>query len=793
MGKKRAVIVEDEALVAGNIEYKLGGMGFEIERKFHSGEAAFEYIENTENPPDLLLMDILLGDGEDGIEVASAIRDKIDIPIIFLSALSDPHTIRRAASRAKPYYYLVKPFSEGELRTTVEIVMQRAELERQLRESEARYRIISELSSDFAYAVLLYPNGDAEVEWVTEAVERITGYTVREITKGFDYTSLFPAEEIPRLKRFRSAVLRGDESVLEHRLIGKDGRLHWIRNKAKPELKPRSGAVRRVYGAVEEITRLKRIEEVERTKEQNFHALIKRMNDGVIILDRKGIITFVNDLICTMTGYNKHELIGEHIQRLAEKSRPEVEAAVRKEVPYETTCRTKEGGPVNVLVSPKILHDGKGDFAGSFSVITNIDKQKEKEYYLRRQREFSKAQYENIFENTPVGLVEEDLSEMETLLNEKAGLVGDIESYLRKYPNFVKKLLSAVHFKDVNSAALNLLKLKNANEYEERLLDLMLPETLDFFRDGVIELYKGKRQVQRKIPMLDAEGGMVYVIADLSLPKNIDGIKNGILSLVDVTEQKRSRKNEKILERRFRTLFEQLPFGIAIFDKNGGLHDMNPVFRSLWEIGPKKEKALYREYSIFTDPQPFVRKNSKLIRKAFSGEFVQLPPVEYTPRKAGKKSFGRSEPFWFRGCFFPVGSGEEGDADIGFIVEDISEMKTHEKMYKLIVDFSPLAITVSDENRNILYVSEKTLDLFRFHSKEEIIGKSILSWIARDEQIRAIENIKKVYSGTSSSNRYTLLRGDSSSFTAEIVSTTIKDPGGKIKNMVSIIREKTAE
>jgi PAS domain S-box-containing protein len=797
MGKKRAVIVEDEALIAGSIENKLGGMGFEVEKKFHSGRDAFRYIENAAVLPDLLLMDILLKDGEDGIEIASAIRAKTNVPVIFLSALNDQETIRRAASCAKPYHYLVKPFSEAELRTTVEIVMQRADLEHKLRESETRYRIISELSSDFAYSFLLYPNEEVEVEWVTGAAERITGYSVSEITAGIDYTLLFPPEDRGRLKRFRSTVLRGEPASLEHRLIRKDGSTRWIRNKAKPEGENRRGGVKRIFGAVEDITELKRIEEVERSKEQNFQALIKRMNDGVVVLDKTGIITFVNDLICSMTGYEKYELIGKHVHTLDVNAGHKIGADSLPEVPYETTCRTKPGGSVNVLVSPKILHDGKGDFAGSFSVVTNIDKQKEKEYFLRREREFSKARYNNIFENTSVGLIEADLAEVEGLLKEKAARVKDMRNYLRRYPAFVEKLISSVRFKNVNRAALELLKVDTIAEYDGRLLDFMHPETIAFFRDVLIELLLGKRQIKREVPMYAADGSLLYILADFSLPRNRDGITSGVFSLIDVTDQHLRRKREEYLERKFHALFEQVPFGIALFDKNGGIRGMNTVFRKTWGIGRKKEKTLYREYSIFSDPQPFLRKNMKLVKRAFAGEVVQLPPLEYTPKRADKNSFGGLEGFWFQGYFFPIDSGDAGAGEIGFIVEDITEMKqaeeeirAHERMYKLIVDFSPEAITFSDENRNIRYVSQKTLEVFRYFSKEEIIGKSILAWISGNDQQKAIENIKDVYAGFSKANTYTLVRADNSSFTAEITSAAISDAAGKCRNMISIIREK---
>jgi PAS domain S-box-containing protein len=405
--------------------------------------------------------------------------------------------------------------------------------------------------------------------------------------------------------------------------------------------------------------------------------------------------------------------------------------------------------------------------------------------------------YDNIFENTPVGLIEADLGEVERLLAEKAARVKDMRNYLRRYPTFVEKLVSSVHCKNVNRAALELLKVDTILGYDGRPLDFMHPETIAFFRDVLIELLLGKRQMKREVPMYAADGSLLYILAVLSLPQNEDGIKSAVFSFIDVTDQHLKREREEYFERKFHALFEQVPFGIALFDTSGGIRGMNAVFRKTWGIGKKKEKTLYGEYSLFSDPQPFLRKNMKLVKKAFEGEVVQLPPLEYIPKRAGKNSFGGPERFWFQGYFFPIDSGDAGAGEIGFIVEDITEMKqaeeeirAHERMYKLIVDFSPEAITVSDENRNILYVSQKALEVFRHFSKEEVIGKSILSWISGKDQQKAIENIKAVYGGISKVNTYTLTRADNSSFSAEISSAAISDAAGKCRNMISIIREK---
>jgi CheY-like chemotaxis protein len=118
MQSPRVLIVEDEAVVAMEIEAKLEEMGYSVVGKVTTGEEAVEAA--LEERPDLIIMDIKL-DGEiDGIEAATRIHDFFDVPVLFLTAYADDRTVERA-KLAGPFGYLVKPFVDRELRTTIEI------------------------------------------------------------------------------------------------------------------------------------------------------------------------------------------------------------------------------------------------------------------------------------------------------------------------------------------------------------------------------------------------------------------------------------------------------------------------------------------------------------------------------------------------------------------------------------------------------------------------------------------------------------------------------------------------
>ena len=108
----RILVVEDEAILAMNLQDKLLDLGYEVPAMAESGEQAIQMVEQLR--PDLVLMDIKLKDGMDGVEAARLIRLKYDIPIIFMTAYGDDQTIQRAVSSGAKGV-LMKPFRPSQL------------------------------------------------------------------------------------------------------------------------------------------------------------------------------------------------------------------------------------------------------------------------------------------------------------------------------------------------------------------------------------------------------------------------------------------------------------------------------------------------------------------------------------------------------------------------------------------------------------------------------------------------------------------------------------------------------
>lgn len=118
MSEYKILVVEDELLVSADIEESLEILGYKVIGSVATGLAAIESV--SKQLPDIILMDIMLKGNMTGIEAANTIRQKHDVPIIFLTANADLATIEKAKV-SLPYGYIIKPFTDKDLQTNIEI------------------------------------------------------------------------------------------------------------------------------------------------------------------------------------------------------------------------------------------------------------------------------------------------------------------------------------------------------------------------------------------------------------------------------------------------------------------------------------------------------------------------------------------------------------------------------------------------------------------------------------------------------------------------------------------------
>jgi PAS domain S-box-containing protein/putative nucleotidyltransferase with HDIG domain len=133
MQARRILVVEDEAIVSLDIQSRLKRMGYQVSGASSSGEDAVAKAQALR--PDIILMDIMLEGAMDGIDAAMTIGRVLDIPVIYLTAYADEKTLERAKV-TNPFGYIIKPFEDRELQTTIEMAAYKHETDRKLVNSE---------------------------------------------------------------------------------------------------------------------------------------------------------------------------------------------------------------------------------------------------------------------------------------------------------------------------------------------------------------------------------------------------------------------------------------------------------------------------------------------------------------------------------------------------------------------------------------------------------------------------------------------------------------------------------
>ncbi|MDO9543179.1 MAG: response regulator [Kiritimatiellia bacterium] len=226
------MIVEDEAIVAKDIETSLIGLGYSICAVVSSGEEAL--VTARDAKPDLILMDIMLKGEIDGIETAKRITSHLDIPVIFLTAFSDESTIGRA-KETNASGYLLKPFEERELRSTIEMALYKNTMERRLKQNRERLETILRSIADG----VLTTNVDGLIEFCNPVAECLTGWPLAEMTRHRlsevvclkKKKDMSPVEVNPQLIIRNGSSLSPEGALV---LIGRDGRQTEVEYNAAP-------------------------------------------------------------------------------------------------------------------------------------------------------------------------------------------------------------------------------------------------------------------------------------------------------------------------------------------------------------------------------------------------------------------------------------------------------------------------------------------------------------------------------------------------------------------------------
>ena len=251
------MVVEDERVVAADLEMRLRRLGYRVPTIVSSGEEAL--CRAAETNPDLVLMDITLTGQLDGVETAARIRDSLEIPVVFLTAHGDPTTFQRAKS-LEPFGYILKPFDERNLHATLEVALYRAQMEKKLKQRE---EWLATTLQGIGEAVIA-TDGKGSIAFMNGVAEVMTGYKQEEAAgKGLSEVVRIIHEETRqpmesaavKALRDREIVRQGDRTLL----VAKQGREIPVEETASP-IKDSKGHVTDVVLIFRDISERRRTE-----------------------------------------------------------------------------------------------------------------------------------------------------------------------------------------------------------------------------------------------------------------------------------------------------------------------------------------------------------------------------------------------------------------------------------------------------------------------------------------------------------------------------------------------------
>jgi len=441
MEKERILIVEDEIIVARDLQRDLEKMGYAVASMVPSGEQAIQEIENQ--VPDLVLMDIMLQEEMDGIETAEIIRSRFDIPVVFLTGNGDKATFERA-KMAEPFGYITKPFQKEDLRKVIEIALLRHKAEQEkealaqeqrkglnellknhiikhrrtegvLQESEEKRRMLTHAIEQSSSTVVI-TDVKGDIEYVNPEFTRLTGYTDEEAL-GLNPRILKTDKTSPEeYKRLWKTITSGSEWNGEFCNKKKNGELYWERASISP-VKNEEGVITNYIAVKEDVTEHKRIEEALRLNQEQMQSILDNATAVVYLKDLQGKYIFINSQYQDLFHITKEGIVGKtdydiFPKEMADAFRANDQKVIKARAPLEMEeVALHDDGPHTYISIKFPLFDSNGTLYGVCGISTDITERVKSKEELQKQKE--SLEQKNIALGEVLGQIEIEKRQME--------------------------------------------------------------------------------------------------------------------------------------------------------------------------------------------------------------------------------------------------------------------------------------------------------------------------------------------------------------------------------------------
>jgi PAS domain S-box-containing protein len=305
------------------------------------------------------------------------------------------YQVRGYGPHQEPIWYetrLSPLIIDGEVQYVTQIstdITVRKQTELSLRISEERFRVITELMSDFVYSFQVTRNGELALEWASDATLRAFGYTKEEIEgREWLFAAVHPDDQREAQTKIQ-ARLAGTPTTGEYRVLSKFGQVYWIRDYGHPIWDDEKSRVVRIIGAAQNITARKEIETALVESEAKLQRILSAAPVGVIMCTNR-VTRFVNQTLCEMLAYDAKELEGKNTrilyptnfeyERVFQEKHPQLMASGSASI--ETQFQKKNGTIIDILMNSSLVEPGDLS-AGIISTALDITERKRVEQEIQ--------------------------------------------------------------------------------------------------------------------------------------------------------------------------------------------------------------------------------------------------------------------------------------------------------------------------------------------------------------------------------------------------------------------------
>ncbi|MFB6347418.1 MAG: PAS domain-containing protein [bacterium] len=657
------------------------------------------------------------------------------------------------------------------------------QLEQELEKKTARHELAQGLA-DLGHWSFTVP--EREPTWSDETYY-IFGLDPDETELTFeDIMGYYHPEDRERcLELLRQSIENNEKVTFEARITRPDGDIRHIDVYGLPRTHE-NGTVREMFGVIQDITDQKqREEELERSREL-LHQTEKLANTGGWEVDVE-----TGHQRWTDGTYYIHDLDPDDFDPTVEngiefyhpEDQPEIERAVRRcmedgesfGVKLRLITAEDRLRWVNATGQP-VYENGK--IVAVRGAIQDITKEQENQRKIKKQRN----RFQSLFEESPMGLWEEDWSGAKTYLeNLELPSSEDLKTHLNNNLDLIKEIVDQIEILLPNQRVVDMLSARDKDHLKENLRQLLTESSYHAVREELLDLWEGATSHTSENTIETFNGDQKEIRRDLQLVSgHEDDWSRVFVTYQDITDRKVAQQELRKNQRRLRQVTENIEDVFWLSDPDKNFIYVSPAFEDIWGI-PAED--LYEDVGVFFEmihPEDRDRVREAMFNDQATGDYDE----EYRIIRPD------GEQRWIHDRAFPVADDDLDEPRIAGIAEDITERKEREQELALknrVVEEAPIGISILDptwDDNPIVYVNEAFSDLTGY-KEDELIGKSHKFLDGEKSDAETTNELRQIIeNGDCGSVEIENYRKDGTTFWNHVTLAPVRDDDGTITHYV---------